>query len=134
MNRLKLGVILTVGALMASVGLAAAPAHAASPTPFSISAGSDFGHTKGGITWYNRSVGVQGEVCNGGGTTTAAWFYFYTNRTGSGTPHSYQSRTAPDGACRSFNWTEEGPVGGILSVHVYLCAPECGVPQLLKRP
>ncbi|MEV4122552.1 MULTISPECIES: hypothetical protein [Micromonospora] len=135
MNRLKLGIALAIAALMASFGIGASPAYAAYPTtPFGITGGEDFGWTNGGFIWYNRSVGVQGEVCDEGGVgSTTVWFYFYLNRQGTGTPYSEEPRSETN-ACRPFNWSESGPAGGILSVRVWLCTTGgCGY-ELYTRP
>src|SRR5215213_3771894 len=80
------------------------------------------GRTEGTITWYNRSVGVQGWVLDTAKTnrSTTVIFRFYI-----GSPHDdlfwhSESRTVNDGT-RSFNFTAEGPVGGITWVSISLC-------------
>lgn len=120
MRRLKLTFALTIATLMAALGLGATPAHAYPTTRFLV--GNDVGGaTSGGITWYNRSVGLQGEVCDASGAGATVWFDF-----SQGSVYlSTQSRTVTND-CRPFNFTEDAPRGGITDILITICSNSLG--------
>ena len=117
---------LVISALMVAVGFSAAPAYAAATSTFDEV--SPRGETSGSFTWHNRSISVQGSVCDyyGGNGSTTAVFQFYLTRDGAVPDNSIfyaeQTRTT-NGSCRSFNFTQEGPPGGIQSITVQVCHP-----------
>lgn len=91
------------------------------------------GEAAGSVTWYNRSVGVQGYVSNGydAGSTTVQFVFV----AGSQPVPPIQTRTATDKS-EPFNFTQAGPVGGITDVAIYLCdSPRnCILQGWLVRP
>ncbi len=120
---LRLAIVFTGSALLAGSIFAAAPAYAAYPTSSFYGDyykdGFVWGKTSGTFTWYNQSVGVQGQVCDYGYPegTTVKFGFWDANYKEVGSP---QTRYV-DGACRSFNFTQDGPYGGIRYVTVHVC-------------
>jgi hypothetical protein len=99
--------------------LPATPAHAA-PAPDRFLMSTDWGHVDGSITWYNRSVGIQGRVIDdGSGGYTSVRFWFYTDADSLYGPSP--TRTASSNEYTDFNFTQQGPAGGIWAVWVKLC-------------
>jgi hypothetical protein len=94
------------------------------------------GKTEGTITWYNRSVGVQGYVFDSidrDDQSTTAIFRFYI---GDEVFWHSESRTVNAGE-RSFNFTVEGPPGGITTVAIWVCHtidPNCREQWRRDRP
>ncbi|MEU4791957.1 hypothetical protein AB0F95_19845 [Micromonospora tulbaghiae] len=126
---------LIIAALVSAVAWAPSPAYAYPVTPFKGTIRG--GLTEGGVTWYNRSVGVQGYVSdNTAGSTTVKFEFYqgtnYDNWVNVGT----QTRTASgNGENRTdFNFTQGAPVGGITWVEVYLCQDTCTIQRTLGRP
>ena len=124
MRRRILAVLLTVVTSTVTLVVTDAPAVAYPSTTFSYQSELSLGRTSGSLTWYNRSVGVQGSVTDVGyaGNTFVA-FTFYI---GAFQWYSYETRTAtaPNGRPEvtvPFNWTESGPPGGITRVDIKLC-------------
>lgn len=119
---------------LALVMATASPASAAYTT-------SDFGRyeveggaTAGVLTWYNQSVGIKGYVVDSarqvGGSSVI--FDFYTSNYGEGYIDT-QTRTARDETV-SFNFTQDGPVGGIEYVDITICSPKgCNGPVTIPR-
>ncbi|MCO8275245.1 hypothetical protein M1L60_32155 [Actinoplanes sp. TRM 88003] len=112
---------LTVLATIAA-GLPGSPAQAAYPTTrFLVSA--SYSTASGTITWYNRSVGIQGYVQDhnsspdGYSQVRFHWFLDYDTEYGVS-----QTRTANPGERKSFNFQQQGPEGGIRIVHIRVCA------------
>ena len=114
MKRLTACVVLVVLALLT----APATATAAVPAPTSDFSGSwtNVGSVVGTLTWYGRSVGVNGAVNDyeTAGSTTAIFEF----RQGD-VLLDVQTRTASNGT-KGFGWTEPGPPGGITKVDIYL--------------
>lgn len=81
------------------------------------------GYAWGSVTWYNRSVGIQGEIVDyiDDLDWTRVTFRFFHGATLVGIQH----RTA-ESEDRSFNFTQGGPVGGILSIDIEMCEPQSG--------
>jgi hypothetical protein len=108
-----------------SLAIGSTPASASYPaTPFgTYSSPAGAGYTWGGIIWYNRSVGVQGEVVDylGGLPYTQVQFRFRHYNV----LIAVETRTAESEA-RPFNWTEPGPVGGITAVDIDVCDVQLG--------
>lgn len=108
----------TLIALVVLVTPATATAAVAPPPPTSDFGGSwtNVGSVVGTLTWYGRSVGVNGAVNDyeTAGSTTVIFEF----RQGS-TLLDVQTRTASNGA-KGFGWTEPGPRGGITKVDIYL--------------
>jgi hypothetical protein len=129
--RKRFRVTAVIGAVTALVLGLAGPAAAAASTfgRYTVASGA----TEGSITWYNRSVNVKGYVSdyNGGPTTTVVFFFWQADRLVSGP----QTRTAVSER-RDFNFTEEGPVGGITGVEVFLCDNDvaCERKGFISRP
>jgi hypothetical protein len=120
---------MTMTAVLTAVGLQAVPAYAYPVTPFFEAPIQGHGKTKGSFTWYNRSVGVQGYVeddTSTGHTTVQFWFW-------AGNTQLYPdpnnkvptTRTDPaGGTSKSFNFTVEGPAGGVTVVDVQVCTTD----------
>jgi hypothetical protein len=108
---------LTACATLTAVALLAAPTAAtAEPTSPFGDTWSGRGSVVGDLIWYNRSVGVSGEVYDyetAGSTTVQFEFYQATRLL------DVQTRTASDGV-RPFGWTEPGPAGGFTRVEITL--------------
>ncbi|MET9302432.1 hypothetical protein ABZX66_24240 [Micromonospora aurantiaca] len=125
---------LIIAALVSAVGWAPSPAYAYPVTPFSASLSG--GLTEGGITWYNRSVGLQGYVSDHTPGSTTVMFDFYQGENLDMALYlSTQTRTASGyGENRTdFNFTQEGPVGGITWVVISLCTAKCQIVLTYKR-
>lgn len=91
------------------------------------------GETAGSITWFNRSVGIQGYVTDyAGGPTTTVHFFFWQAGELIGGP---ESRGAVNRQ-RSFNFTQQGPSGGITAVEIFLCNNDdlCELKGTINRP
>ncbi|MCI4065122.1 hypothetical protein MRQ36_22165 [Micromonospora sp. R77] len=86
------------------------------------------------MTWYNRSVGVQGEVydyTSSAGSTTAKFVFFQSDVELSSLT---QTRTSSGGSV-SFNFLVEGPSGGINGVQVWLChSGDCFIADEVTKP
>ncbi|MBF5031801.1 hypothetical protein IRY44_18815 [Micromonospora sp. ANENR4] len=135
MRSRRLVLPLIIAALVSAVGWAPSPAYAYPVTPFSASLSG--GLTEGGVTWYNRSVGLQGYVSDHTpGSTTAVFEFRQGEKLDSAVLLSTQTRTASGyGENRTdFNFTQEGPVGGITWVVISLCTDKCQIVRTLKRP
>ena len=116
MRRAVAGIVLTILSLLGSAGVFASPAYAYPVTAYGPYY-EYMGHSGGSFTWYNRSVGVQGYVTDyAGGPSTQVLFDFWQGNVYLGT----QTRTVTSGS-RSFNWTQEGPPGGITEIDIWLC-------------
>lgn len=104
-------------ATLTALALLAAPtAAAAEPvSPFSDSV-SGAGSVVGDLTWYNRSVGVNGQVRDyeTAGSTTVQFEFYQASRL-----LDVQTRTASNGV-KPFGWTEPGPAGGFTRVEISL--------------
>ncbi|MFB6392652.1 hypothetical protein [Polymorphospora lycopeni] len=121
MKRSKALSALAAIAATAAVGLAPSPAYANPTTPFNLYSGLVGGEVRGTLTWYNRSVGIQGEVCDSAGPDyTQVQFAFYQG----GTPladDGYPPQTrAVTAGCKPFNFTQSGPSGGITDIRLKL--------------
>ncbi|MGW4942274.1 hypothetical protein ACWEOZ_11880 [Actinoplanes sp. NPDC004185] len=108
---------------MVGVGLQSTPANAAYPTStFGVAVTAANSH--GSITWYNRSVGIQGEVDDHvtGGYSQVRFFFYLTG----GTAAAYTTtRIAYSGLPPvSFNFTQNAPSGGISLVIIRLCTTQ----------
>jgi hypothetical protein len=109
--------IATISMLIGSLAVGAAPAYAF-PTSHFFGVAT-WGATVGDLTWYNRSVGVTGNVTdNIGGSYTKVRFDFWAGERQ--VFLSSETRTITSDT-RGFNFTEPGPVGGITVVDVTLC-------------
>lgn len=104
-------------ATLTTLALLAAPTAAvAEPTSPFGDTWTGRGSVVGDLTWYGRSVGVNGQVVDydtAGSTTVQFEFYQSTKLL------DVQTRTASNGA-KNFGWTEPGPVGGITRVDITL--------------
>jgi opacity protein-like surface antigen len=108
---------LTACAGLTALALLAAPATAiAEPTSPFGDTWTGRGSVVGDLTWYNRSVGVNGQVRDyeGAGSTTVQFEFYQAS-----TLLDVQTRTASNGA-KDFGWTEPGPAGGITRVDITL--------------
>ncbi|MGB3444799.1 MAG: hypothetical protein WBA97_39180 [Actinophytocola sp.] len=108
---------LTACATLTAIALLVAPTAAvAEPeSPFSDTWTSR-GGVVGDLTWYNRSVGVNGDVIDyeTEGSTTVEFKFYQAS-----TLLDVQTRTASN-EVKPFGWTEEGPSGGITRVDITL--------------
>lgn len=111
MKRLIACVPLTALALLA----APAAATAEPVSPFSDT-WTNRGSVVGDLTWYNRSVGVSGDVLDHetAGSTTVQFEFYQAS-----TLLDVQTRTASNGV-KPFGWTEPGPSGGFTRVDITL--------------
>lgn len=104
-------------ATLTALALLAAPTAAvAEPTSPFGDTWTGRGSLVGDLTWYNRSVGVNGQVVDyetAGSTTVEFKFYQSTKLL------DIQTQTASNGA-KPFGWTEPGPAGGITRVDITL--------------
>ncbi|MFI5610281.1 hypothetical protein [Amycolatopsis sp. NPDC051903] len=109
--------VVLLGVVVAGAGTAGAAGYPTTNTPRIEFPGSA---TESTITWYARSVNIQGYVVDSkvqaGSTTVKFWFYQANTYVAS------QSRTASAGTV-SFNFTQDGPVGGITKILIQLCNP-----------
>ncbi len=108
---------LTACAALAAIALLTAPAVAvAEPTSPFGETWTGRGSVVGDLTWYNRSVGVSGQVRDHetAGSTTVRFEFYQAS-----TLLDVQTRTASNGVT-PFGWTEPGPVGGITRVDISL--------------
>ncbi|MCR6486408.1 hypothetical protein M8542_26630 [Amycolatopsis sp. OK19-0408] len=117
MRKLTRAVVAATASLCAVVAVAGEASADYPTTPFGryeITGGA----TAGGLIWYNWSVGVQGYVVDSAKVArdTTVYFDFY----GADDFYVGQTRTA-DGETRSFNFTVQGPIGGITKVEIQLC-------------
>jgi hypothetical protein len=108
---------LTACATLTALALVVAPTAAvAEPTsPFS-GTWTNRGGVVGDLTWYNRSVGVNGDVFDyeTAGSTTVQFEFYQASRL-----LDVQTRTASNGV-KPFGWTEPGPAGGFTRVEITL--------------
>ncbi|MEV7232212.1 hypothetical protein AB0M79_35195 [Polymorphospora sp. NPDC051019] len=106
-------------AVAATLGLSPSTAHANPTSNFSGSVA--YGYSAGTFIWYNRSLGIQGEVCDyaGSGSTQVRFAFHQGSNYLGDDGYPDQTRTAT-GECRSFNFTQSGPVGGITHVQAWL--------------
>ena len=121
-RRLRRSLIPALAASALSAGLAFAAS-----TGFGVNYSS--GGTNGTFSWYNRSVGVQGQVWDwsGGSAYTTAVF---APMAGSYTLPQ-QTRTANNGATTSFSFTLDGSPysGGITYIGIGMCSSSaCTLP------
>lgn len=119
----------------------AAPAAPAADGTTTFNAHGSGGESSGSISWFNRSVTVQGSVTDfaGGWGTTQVIFEFWQ-----GNPLSDDSATKIDtqtrsvsGGQRSFNFPQNAPSGGITDIFYYVCnstQSACGEVELTERP
>ncbi|WP_433281573.1 hypothetical protein [Micromonospora sp. CA-244673] len=119
----KLSAAVAVATLAASIGFSASPAYAYPTTTFDFAPAYGPGTTAGSVTWYNRSVAIQGYVYDHNAQivspdSTTVRFNFWQGTKDLGT---YQTRTASN-ETTSFNFTQDGPAGGITVIKVYLCS------------
>jgi len=122
---------------------AAQQALAFASTPFSFDEGT--GRTSGGLTWLNRSVGTQGQICDtvfNGFTQVVFEYYLRPGAQGEqfGAPETRTIEAAPGTPggelCKPFSFTKAGPAGGIRSAIVLLCDDEgfCEEGGIFNRP
>ena len=128
MKRVRVLLAMIVAAVAVTSGLVGSPASAAYPSSsflVEVSGGS----VTGLVYWYNRSVGVTGNVhdfhSSVGGYTQARFTFYLTNST---TAYDTTTRTADDGQQKGFNFTEQGPV-----VVTRLDKSQVGVRSILCR-
>lgn len=117
MRKLTRAVVAAIASLGAVVAVAGEASADYPTTPFGryeITGGA----TAGVLTWYNWSVGVQGYVVDSANVASDSTVYF--DFYGAGDFYVGQTRTAAD-ETRSFNFTVQGPVGGITKVRIQLC-------------
>jgi hypothetical protein len=101
------------------------PAYAAYPSTVFNVVGS---HAKatGSITWYNRSVAIKGDVrdyySSVGGYSQVRFNFFLDYDT----EYATTTRTASYGEERDYNFTQEGPRGGIRIVYIRVCSSAIG--------
>jgi hypothetical protein len=108
---------LTACATLTALALLAAPtAAAAEPESHFSDTWTNRGSLVGDLTWYNRSVGVNGSVYDyeTAGSTTVQFEFYQAS-----TKLDVQTRTASNGA-KGFGWTEPGPSGGFTRVDITL--------------
>jgi hypothetical protein len=135
LSRTTVAVLVAVG-LLAAGGPASAGAARAADYPVSTFAFLDpdqTGDSAGSITWYNRSVGIQGHVYDRvpDGKNVTVYFDFFQGNVWLG----IQTRSAPDaGDLRSFNFTQNGPQGGITLIIIRVCAHSCSFEYRRVRP
>lgn len=121
-RRVAVGLLATCGAL----GIGVAPATAAdyAPDEFTV-LGEPNGHTKGAITWYNRTANIQGYVLDisGSGRSTTAVFEAFAGSTKIDSETRTANNESDLGAIRSFNFTigDTDLVGGIDRIKVTVC-------------
>lgn len=134
---LRLLVAAVIACLLAASGWGAPPAYAAYPTThFDVQDWPNEGGADGNITWYNRSIQIQGAVYDyGGGPDSVTVMFIFYQGGPTGTHLGEQTRTARMGEVKSFNFVQEGPVGGITDVFILFCYyGECHYWDQLKRP
>lgn len=108
---------LTACATLTAIALLAAPTAAvAEPTSPFGETWTDRGSLVGDLTWYNRSVGVNGQVRDyeTAGSTTVEFKFYQAS-----TLLDIQTRTASNDV-KPFGWTEPGPSGGFTRVEITL--------------
>ncbi|MFI7674585.1 hypothetical protein [Actinophytocola sp. NPDC049390] len=108
---------LTACATLTALALLAAPTAAvAEPTSPFGETWTGRGGVDGDLIWYNRSVGVSGQVRDyeTAGSTTVQFEFYQSTRL-----LDVQTRTASNGVT-PFGWTEPGPVGGFTRVVITL--------------
>ncbi len=146
-RRVALGFALAVAAAAGSnIGMASTAAAASYPTSkytlYSYDSTNTVhqGYAYGTLTWFNRSVGVQGGVvdwCGNGSDYTKVIFEYYSARNKSGYL-GVQSRQANDcQELRSYNFTLDGSAysGGIGSVYISVCTEaQCNSLPTINRP
>lgn len=127
-KRVAVATVLGLGASL----VIAAPASAAYPPssigPWYIRGGA----TAGTITWYERSVNIQGWVedyASEAGSTQVSYSFYQNNTYLGRQTRTVTSRKIP------INFVEEGPRGGITVIEVVVCSPvECSPLQQIGRP
>ncbi|MEU3692603.1 hypothetical protein [Streptomyces narbonensis] len=112
----------TLASAAAVTVLSASPALAYPSTPFAVSSGLGAHSASGNLTWFNRSVQVQGKVTDVGGAGTRVHFSAYTPTSWVG------SQARPTGGLPavnesvSYNFTFDGSAysGGITEIAVWI--------------
>ena len=136
LSRATVAALVAVGMLASGGPASSGAAHTADypVTTFSVLDPDWTGDSTGSITWYNRSVGIQGYVFDNAadGYNFVVYFNFFHGNTWLAT----QTRTAPHNGedKRSFNFTQEGPQGGITKIMVMVCARRCSEHYPELRP
>ncbi len=112
----RLGIFCVMLVAVSGIGAGFATAASANDvTNFQVNGPSD--ETAGTITWFNRSIGIQGYVTD----STSGWT---TVKFNSHTTDSIlqATRTANDGTTPfAFNVDASDVVGGVLRVYIQLC-------------
>jgi hypothetical protein len=101
---------------LTALALLAAPTTAVAEPVSHFSGSVSGGSVVGDLTWYNRSVGVHGDVYDyeTAGSTTVQFEFYQASRL-----LDVQTRTASN-TVRPFGWTEPGPAGGFTRVEITL--------------
>jgi hypothetical protein len=145
MRLLRRASLLAGGGLMtAALAFAAAlPANAATSSNFSVCGPTCGGQTYGTITWFNRTVGVNGFVFDQGPGSTTAYFEAFAgtrkidsdNKTADDSPHN----PIPNPRAISIPLGDPNLRGGVDRVKITVCfnlpsGRSCGDPQNYSRP
>ncbi|HEY0638944.1 MAG TPA: hypothetical protein VGD67_14940 [Pseudonocardiaceae bacterium] len=120
MRRIIRSAALAFSLLVLATLVGAQPAVAQSIAASTWSHGASYSGSQGGLTWYNRSVGVQGTVYDIGDGLTQVYFLPYHGNTALYARDT--TRTASEGTV-PFGFTLDGSdlVGGISKVYIRTC-------------
>jgi hypothetical protein len=121
-----------------AVGLQISPAYAAYPSViFDETASLSSASTRGSVTFFNRSVRVQGRVRdNSLGTSGYSQVRFDFFLDPNAERFTWTSRKALFHNFTDFNFVQEGPPGGIMGVDVTVCSTDgnCSHTRYVARP
>ncbi|MFE9439683.1 hypothetical protein ACFYO2_11825 [Streptomyces sp. NPDC006602] len=126
MSRITRKVVVGLIAACGALGAAVAPATAADYAPDEfIVLGEPNGHTKGAITWYNRTANIQGYVLDisDGGRSTRAIFEAFAGSTKIDSETRTTNNESDLGSKRSFNFTigDTDLADGIDRIKITVC-------------